>query len=671
MFLANAWSTLKATDACSEPEPVHLESETDAIIEALSSGERISSPSNRIDWHRVVEVLGDGPNAADVFLAMCIAVHSSDLVDAAASLVRDLVDVAAAQEIVAALCSGIALPESFRRPCFDGFCTAAFREPGRRHYGTRAAALKGALYLAQERASFLRYLQGELLDVSVEDDAMFLRHVAAVTSLVVSHVTDPALLSLLERLVSVPDASGEAAFGLGSVALATSFGQRGRDQALRSLSDAKSWFDKVLVREATRADAALYSTAVEVLLEFDVEGSTAKLDQLCSRMQGLCGEYLMANATSDDRPSDLSWIGSRSSETAHWALLSAKVGQLASSLRQPAWLDAIRVIEEQLFFVLSASRTLFRRDAAGSIEAIVTPRIETSFLSEKAQLSILNQWLDTKADSDWRDEALRLREGIGRRLEATVTRNPTEAAAGETPVAALLDSESMPADAKEEASSLIDAATRRFDFATKNPVAHEILETLVRDLNKNSDFRNYRVAAEMFVAVLITTINFVIVCDNAQSGTYNDFVFEWKASPPLEHALHAAYVNALRVAGFTNLFSVEPQDVGGGRADVQFLWNGHAFVTECKRTFEQLDDRESVRSFGGQLVAYQNTSVTFSALLILDLFKRAGASQHLRERISVEFVAPPDSETVYAFVVLRVQGNRKSPSKIKLPKGAN
>jgi hypothetical protein len=88
-------------------------------------------------------------------------------------------------------------------------------------------------------------------------------------------------------------------------------------------------------------------------------------------------------------------------------------------------------------------------------------------------------------------------------------------------------------------------------------------------------------------------------------------------------------------------------------------------VTECKRTFDNLTNKEALVAFGAQLVGYQISSVTFSALLILDLYDRVGSMQHIRDRVSVEKITPHGDRS-YSFAVFRVQGHRKSPSAQKL-----
>jgi hypothetical protein len=120
-------------------------------------------------------------------------------------------------------------------------------------------------------------------------------------------------------------------------------------------------------------------------------------------------------------------------------------------------------------------------------------------------------------------------------------------------------------------------------------------------------------------------------------------------------------MNAISQSNLNRLCTLEPQGVGGGCADVHFSYSGYNLVSECKRTFDKLTNIEALLAFGGQLSGYQVSSVTFSALLILDLYDRAGSAENIRDRISVEKVTPHGNRS-YSFAIFRVQGHRKSPS---------
>lgn len=184
---------------------------------------------------------------------------------------------------------------------------------------------------------------------------------------------------------------------------------------------------------------------------------------------------------------------------------------------------------------------------------------------------------------------------------------------------------------------------------------------MIADLWQNDDFRNHGGARSLFVEILLVTIKFVINCDNAQVSPTTEYLFTKPDDKPLENAIQMDYMNAIRLSNLSRCCTLEPQGVGGGRADVHFTYRGHNLVTECKRTSDNFTNLEALLAFGGQLAGYQVSSVTFSALLVLDLYNRAGSAQNIRDRVSVETVRPHGDRS-YSFAIFRVQGHRKSPA---------
>ena len=151
-------------------------------------------------------------------------------------------------------------------------------------------------------------------------------------------------------------------------------------------------------------------------------------------------------------------------------------------------------------------------------------------------------------------------------------------------------------------------------------------------LRQNDDFRNHERARRFFIQLLLVTLKFVINCDNAQDSRATAYMFTKPGDEPLENAIQADYMNALRLSNLSRFCVPEPQGVGGGRADVHFSYCAYHLVTECKRNFENRTNKLALDAYGAQLVAYQVSSLTFSALLILDLYDRAGSVQNIRDR---------------------------------------
>jgi hypothetical protein len=632
---------------------------TRALIDSLRRGGALAvGPDEAIDWACVVDEVGDGPLSGDVFEAICGLSDPPVRERAIRILLAKLRDPGGAQEVVALLCGGLDVPDDLLRPTFDGLSALTFERQN--HYGVRAAARKGALYLAQGTAAWLYRLQGGLLELTTSDDPPFLRHAAAVVSVVASRRPDPPFVELLRNLFAVPEASDEAAFGLGLVLLAQALGTRERAEALSLFDESRSWFAKASANNEDRSDAGLFSATVGILLDFSNGVEPAEIQGSLKIVEQHLLDYLSTHLTNDSRPPDRSWIGLRTTEAVHWATLSLKLTEMAGSFAREAWLDGIRVIEEQLFHILTASRTLFNRTSHGGIEAVTGPRIETSFLKQKAHLAVLDEWLATKQQSPWHEQAQVFRSGVQKQLESAISRRSFEAASASSTLAALETIGGLSDTDRLEISSLIAGAEREFNLQATDPIADGILQSMIGDLWQNEDFRHHGGARSLFVEILLVTIKFVINCDNAQVSPATEYLFTKPDDKPLEKAIQTDYMNAIRLSNLSRFCTLEPQGIGSGRADVHFSYLGYNLVNECKRTSENLTNTEALLAFGGQLAGYQVSSVTFSALLVLDLYDRAGSAQNVRDRVSVE-TASPHGERSYSFAVFRVQGHRKSP----------
>jgi hypothetical protein len=494
----------------------------------------------------------------------------------------------------------------------------------------------------------------------MSDDGGFLRGAAAIVGLICSHRPDDDLVAVLERLQTIPEASDEAAYALGLVDLAAAIGEPDRTRALASFSSARGRFEASIVATEVRPDARLFASVIEVILAFaNGEGADRIATTLPALREALFA-YVASNFDRDGRPEDRSWIGQKTAEALHWSDVAVAISNLAESLDLDAWLHPIMVIEKQLFFILCANRTLFRRTESGGFEAAISPRIQDHFVAEKTKLSLLDQWLSTKADNPPGDEIARLRSGIQDRLEALGRRNPTDAASASAALAAIDSNPALTDSDKAEARALIKDAEREFSLEATDPIVDDILETMVTTLRRNEDFRCKREAAALFTMILRTTLKFVALRDNAQREEANAYLFDRGKPAPKEKRLQIDYVTCLKVSDLARFCVPEPQDIGAGRADVFFMHRGYTLVTECKRTFKKSANSDVANAFSAQSVAYQRSSVRFCALLVLDLFDRDGRAEHISDRATVEFVTLDGTE--YALAVFRLQGRLKTPS---------
>ncbi len=107
----------------------------------------------------------------------------------------------------------------------------------------------------------------------------------------------------------------------------------------------------------------------------------------------------------------------------------------------------------------------------------------------------------------------------------------------------------------------------------------------------------------------------------------------------------------------------EPQNIGGGRPDIIFAFNEFRFVIELKR--ELVDaTKQSLGKYLRQPAAYQAADIAVGMLIVLDLSSGPLAA-HIRDNVWVDRLESAEPEgTDRGFLVVRVPGNRKSPSRL-------
>ena len=117
-----------------------------------------------------------------------------------------------------------------------------------------------------------------------------------------------------------------------------------------------------------------------------------------------------------------------------------------------------------------------------------------------------------------------------------------------------------------------------------------------------------------------------------------------------------------RASSVTDLV-IEAQEIAAGRIDLMFTFQGFRFVAELKREQENAS-REGIEHYLAQTVAYQATDIAVGMLIILDLTARA-LPDHVRDHVWVDVVpaARPGGTDRYVLVI-RVPGNRLSPSRL-------
>lgn len=197
-----------------------------------------------------------------------------------------------------------------------------------------------------------------------------------------------------------------------------------------------------------------------------------------------------------------------------------------------------------------------------------------------------------------------------------------------------------------------------------DPVVSQVIETTLEQLNESTEFTGH--VREHVEPVILSTIRFLARCMDIQRGDKSrrtSYLFKPDAK---EQDLQDDLIDWFRGNGHADPV-IEPQDIGGGRAELVFVFNGYRFVTELKR--EQNDaSKESLRKYLPQTTAYQTTSIPVGMLIVLNLTSR-GHPVQLRDNVWVEQIPPPEAGGTDRFVlVVRIPGNKRSPSRLRLHK---
>lgn len=189
---------------------------------------------------------------------------------------------------------------------------------------------------------------------------------------------------------------------------------------------------------------------------------------------------------------------------------------------------------------------------------------------------------------------------------------------------------------------------------------NQIIEDVGDQLNACPDYQG--TVREQLQPVIVSVIRFLARCLNAQEGggrSHTQYLFD---PDGLEGDLQQDLVGWLYASGLHD-FTVEAQHIGGGRIDLMVTFDGFRFIIELKR--EQGDaTRSGLSGYLRQAGAYQVTDVALGMLVVLDTTSDPLAP-HMRDNVWVDVLAAAEpGGTDRYLVVVRVPGNRKSPSRL-------
>lgn len=191
------------------------------------------------------------------------------------------------------------------------------------------------------------------------------------------------------------------------------------------------------------------------------------------------------------------------------------------------------------------------------------------------------------------------------------------------------------------------------------PVISALIERTIGGMAECPDFTG--AVREAIQPVIVSTIRFLASRQDAQGGgllSRTGYLFRADA---LEKELGFDLIEWFQGNGPYGL-TVEAQEVGGGRTDLMFTFDGFRFVIELKRETADASVAGLTR-YLRQAATYQVTDIPVGMLMVLQL--TGALPGHIRDNVWIDRVPPATPGGTERFVlVVRVPGNRKVPSKV-------
>ncbi|TLP43057.1 hypothetical protein FDK21_18720 [Cohaesibacter sp. CAU 1516] len=548
----------------------------------------------------------------------------------------------------------IEIPAGFAKPAWKNLYSH-FEDQSNNSWG-RSQALRGAMLLSQENAVLVRNLQASILDVSMDDDPRFLRHVAKVVGAIMHRYPDADFNLLLERLATLELAADEACLEIGLAKLREGLAAPSEDALWSALVSAKKWFEQSLERSERRPDAKLYLLCTTFLLTVRDDGLRADMKDRLPELKTAAIEY---TAFAQMRHASHSWLAVSSKERFHWLSMATKLAALAHSLSKEVWLNVALVIEDELLSIFYPGSEVFGLLSTPGLDASMQDAAIRGLRERRYYLQALDEWLQVNVDHGKARAIAELRETLERSVEGSLHRRPFDDTTTSQLVEVLIDVGFSEATAKLGVSELrmhVDA----------DVMVAELWQRVIDQFATQPDYSLFPDARMLVEALINLLLRFLAARSNVGVSTdpAASYLFQRNGELPVEHDLQLDFLKFLHAAGLTS-FQAEARDRGGGRADIDIRFRGVNTIIEVKKDGNVPDNATLAKRYAGQATGYLTTGVRFGFLLVLDLTDRKGHQQQISERITVERKTPAGSDTEYLIVVARVQALRKTPHELK------
>lgn len=498
-------------------------------------------------------------------------------------------------------------------------------------------------------------LLGNLIDISIDDCPVYLRHSSKILGLAYSNWQEE---DLLEKLIELKDANlgeDEVWFELGMSYLLVALNSQEHGKALESFLLAKDHFARSIEIGGERPDAEAYYNALLILTSLSDPNHRLDYKKLIDKMSM---SLIIYNGWHNSQENN-EWVSARNTEITNWYILISKLEHLLIHLNEPSWFEPKVVIETYLLNIYISSRAIFKKKKDGGLEKLIQPKIEGLLINETSKIYVLDKWLETQDISELKDVGIELKTNLGDVKCYTENQSLQYIEKLEQ-----LSSELLP-EKKTSLDQFFDNCTS-VNLGEINPIIEQLLTKILNGVESNSSY-NIGKVKRGFHILLYHAITFLNSRMNFTQKDSKRVAYLFQNNPlPKEVALQDDFHEFL-IGNLINAdVSVEKSNVSGGRVDVNVSFSSFNFSVEIKRDSQDCSP-EAIRSkYLGQAAEYLSSDVKLGFLMVLDLTEKPTGMRSIESNVKIEIVKKENDPIERSIVVIVVPGNRKTPSQIKI-----
>lgn len=516
----------------------------------------------------------------------------------------------------------------------------------------RAWVLEAAFRLSLKKESRRFKLLSYLIEVTPDDNEVYLLHACKVIGQAYAIWQEKELLKKLEEIKDAEQGGNEVWFELGMCYLHEALSSDTKESANLFFSKARDHYHQSFQIGNDRPDAEAYDAILSILLSTQYDQSEISPQSFIEKANRAVTIF---DAWHLNRTPNVSWLNARNTELTNWYTLIIKLEKLLEYLHEPSWFDPKTVIENYLLNIYTASRTILKRNSTGGLEQIIQPRIESSLLQNKSQLYLLDKWLKLRDESQLSEQAIALRNKINLKKKDTTINI----------IDSLASIESLPKKEKTSFQQFV-ADYRNQQTSGVSLVIEEVFEKITSALHMNKSYQNDEVR-KYFNIVLFNSLRFLESRMNASRQNYPNlsYLFEQDSKPKeieLQNDFHQFMINNL----IDGNISTERSDIASGRVDVYFSFGRFNITSEIKRDWKDCSFKAIRENYLGQSAEYSNTDAKLGFLVVLDLLPKSKGMRSLESSVKVESIKKENEAEERSIVVMIVPGMRKTPSQVKL-----